>query len=76
MPLGTMRFVSLLMAPIFGGLLPPRSWAASFLGDVAMWDYLLYALFLALLIGCLRYVVSAFETEEMQTKRPDIDQNR
>ena len=41
-----------------------------------MWDFLLYALFVVLVIGCLRYVVSAFETEELQTKRPDIAQNR
>jgi hypothetical protein len=41
-----------------------------------MWDYLLYALFVVFVIGCLRYVSSAFETEELQTKRPDIEQNR
>jgi len=31
-----------------------------------MWDYLGYALFVALIIGCLRYVSSAFETEDQR----------
>jgi hypothetical protein len=29
-----------------------------------MWEYLGYALFVALIIGCLRYVSGAFETED------------
>jgi hypothetical protein len=40
-----------------------------------MWDYLSYALFVVLIIGGLRYVMSGLEPEEPPTKRTDMQQN-
>jgi hypothetical protein len=40
-----------------------------------MWEYSSYALFVVLIIGGLRYVMSGLEPEVPPTKRPDLQQN-